>query len=157
MAQDTLANAKVFFLGAGFSAGANIPLTNILLPKAARLFRMEAPGIFERLNNYANDLDIDLDGAPDAVEFARLCTYLDFVELREHGGGERWSREGSRERVALKFFLAKAIATATPAASDLPACYLSFAEGLRPFDVVVTFNWDVLLEKALAHIRMPYS
>lgn len=157
MTEDPLANARIFFLGAGFSAGAGVPLTNALLPQAARLFRLEAPGLYERVKGYADDVDVNLDGAPNAEEFARFCTYLDFVELREHGGGERWSREGCRERVALKFFLAKAIAMATPAASDLPACYLSFAAGLRATDVVLTFNWDVLLEKALVRVGMPYS
>ncbi len=79
------------------------------------------------------------------------------MELREFGGGERWSEHGSRERLALKFFLAKVIAIATPDASTLPAYYLRFARDLTPNDVVVTFNWDVLLEKVLRHVGTEYS
>ena len=148
---------RVFFLGAGFSAGAGVPLTNTLLPKAAKLFQQEAPGLFERISWFASDADVDLNGAPNADDFARLCTHLDFMELREHGGGERWSAQGSRERLALKYFLAKVIARSTPAPADLPSFYHEFARGLTPWDVIVTFNWDGLVEAALAHVGIPYS
>lgn len=140
---------RVFILGAGFSAGAGVPLTQYLLPLAAKLFNAEAPGLFERISNYASNVDVDLTGSPDAEDFARFCTYLDFIELREHGGGERWSEEGSRERVALKFYLAKAIADHTPEPADLPSYYVDFASALTPNDIVVSFNWDLLLENAL--------
>lgn len=134
-----------------------MPLTNVLLPKAATLFRDQAGGLFERIGWWASDADVDLNGRPDAVDLARLCTQLDFMELREHGGGERWSVEGSRERLALKYFLAKAIATSTPTASELPAYYFEFAKGLRWSDVIVSFNWDTLVESLLDYAGVPYS
>lgn len=155
--EETFRRARVFFLGAGFSAGAGVPLTDELLPRAASLFRNEAPGLYERVNNFASDVDVDLTQKPNAEQFARLCTHLDFMELREYGGGERWSDRGSRERLALKFFLSKAIATATPKASDLPEFYTRFAHDLSCYDIIVTFNWDVLLEKSLAHIGKEFS
>lgn len=74
---------RIFFLGAGFSAGAGIPLTNALLPKASKLFSNEANGLFQRVCNYASQVDVDLLGTPDAEDFARLCTHLEFIELRE--------------------------------------------------------------------------
>lgn len=121
------------------------------------LFREEANGLYERICNYAMDVDLDLGSSPNAADFARFCTYLDFLELREHGGGERWSREGSRERLALKFFLAKAIAISTPDAHNIPECYVRFASGLTTRDVVITFNWDVLLENSLVSAGIPFS
>jgi hypothetical protein len=148
---------RVFFLGAGFSAGAGVPLTNVLLPKASDLFRQQAGGLFQRIGWFASDADVNLDGAPDAQDLARLCTQLDFMELREHGGGERWSAEGSRERLALKYFLAKAVATSTPRPAQLPDYYHQFANGLRTSDVIVSFNWDTLLENLLDHVGMPYT
>lgn len=148
---------RIFFLGAGFSAGAGLPLTNALLPLAAALFRSEAPGLFERISWWASSVDVDLDGSPDALQFSRFCTFLDFMELREFAGGERWSDEGSRERVALKFFLAKAIALSTPNAANLPRYYIDFVAGLRPGDAVVTFNWDTLLENTFDYIGREYS
>lgn len=152
-----LYEGRVFFLGAGFSAGAGVPLTQKLLPRALDFFRREGGGLYERVASYASDVDVDFSANPDAEDMARFCTYLDFIELRELGGGERWSSEGSRERVALKFFLAKAIATATPPAEKIPAYYIDFAKDLKVEDVIVTFNWDVLLERTLDYVGTSYS
>lgn len=44
---------RVFILGAGFSAGAGIPLTEGLLAKAMKTFSIECPGIYSRVENYA--------------------------------------------------------------------------------------------------------
>lgn len=148
---------RIFFLGAGFSAGANIPLMNKLLTASLNIFNEEASGLYERLSWHAQDLDLDLNSEVCASDFVQLCTYLDFMELREHGGGERWSREGSRERVALKYFLAKAVALSTPENNDIPTQYLSFASRLKAEDLVVTFNWDLLLEKSLDAVKKQYS
>ncbi|WP_262693118.1 SIR2 family protein [Kordiimonas aquimaris] len=153
----SIQTGRIFILGAGFSAGAGIPLTNKLLPEAVRLFRKEAPGLLSRVEGYADQIDVDLVGSPDAKDFARLCTYLDFVELREHAGGERWSDQGSRERMALKFFLAKAIASSTPALPNIPDYYKHFASKLTSDDIVLTFNWDTLLEMTLRREGLPYS
>lgn len=154
---EDIERGRVFFLGAGFSAGAGVPLTNVLLPKAATLFRDQAAGLFDRIGWWASDADVDLTDQPDAADLARLCTQLDFMELREHWGGERWSVEGSRERLALKFFLAKAIAISTPPASQLPSYYVAFAKGLLSNDVIVSFNWDTLVENLLDYAGVPYS
>lgn len=153
----TIEAGRIFFLGAGFSAGANIPLMNKLLPAALNIFKEEASGLYERLSGHAQDLDLNLRSEVCAVNFVQLCTYLDFMELREHGGGEKWSREGSKERVALKYFLAKAIVQSTPENNDIPTQYLSFASRLKAEDLVVTFNWDLLLEKSLDAVRKQYS
>ena len=154
---DPFEDARIFFLGAGFSAAAGIPLTNSLLPRAAELFQDAAPGLFERISGYADDIDVNLSGQPNAEDFARLCTYLHFIELREHGGGERWSADGSRERLALKFYLSKAIAFSTPTIGNIPQMYRDFANDISGNDVIITFNSDVLLEQALDAMAKPYS
>lgn len=41
---------------------------------------------------------------------------------------------------------------APPAADKLPDCYYKFAELLSPRDIVLTFNYDLVLEAALTHI-----
>jgi hypothetical protein len=151
-----ISNGRVFFFGAGFSVGAGVPLTDTLLPTAANLFKMHAPGLYERVCGYATEVDVDLDGAPDADSFARLCTHLEFIELREYAGGERWSDDGSREKLALKFYLAKAIALSTPVNAEIPEHYLTFARSLTPNDIIVTFNWDHLLEKVILSEGLEY-
>lgn len=82
---------RVFVLGAGFSAGAGVPMTDKLLSDALKKFSIECPGIYERVKNYAKESigapDDDLDLSK--VRFSELCTFLEFIELREYGGGER--------------------------------------------------------------------
>lgn len=153
----TIENGRIFFLGAGFSAGAGVPLTQDLLSSATTLFKDECNGVFQRVQSYAVDCDVDLEGVTDATDFSRLCTHLEFIELQEFAGGERWSDDGSREKLCLKFYLSKSIALSTPDPKDIPSYYLEFVSGLREGDIVVTFNWDVLLEKCLQSIGKRFS
>ena len=102
---------RVFILGAGFSVGAGIPLTKQLLEKTLEIFANESPGIYSRLEQHAivalgsKSEYLDLS----ELKFSELGTFLEFNELREYGGGERWSEYGSREKLALRFYLAKTL------------------------------------------------
>jgi hypothetical protein len=150
---------RVFILGAGFSAGAGIPLTEGLLANAMKKFSVECPGIYSRVENYAKESigapDDDLDLS--RVSFSELCTFLEFVELREYGGGERWCENGSREKLALRFYLAKTIAEQTPVIGSIPQLYLDFAAQLHERDIVISLNWDGLLEVALEAVGKIYT
>lgn len=166
MATDTKSNfdeymrtSRVFILGAGFSAAAGIPLTSALLRDAMRIFETECNGIFLRVDGYARDLEWRVKGEIDysRLSFSELCTHLEYVELSEYGGGERWSSEGSREKLALRFYLAKCIAQATPPAGAIPNLYIEFARQLNDRDVVISFNWDGLLELALLSVGKSYT
>lgn len=153
--------SRTFILGAGFSAGAGIPLTGQLLSKAMELFAAECPGLYSRVEGYVRTAFSVSRHEQQAIDFAELgfsdlCTFIEYIELKEYGGGERWSDSGSREKLALKFYLAKAIALATPAAGEIPPLYLEFARQIRPSDLVITFNWDCLLEAALNAVNVPF-
>lgn len=142
---------RTFVLGAGFSAGANIPMTDTLLKQALALMRDECPGLFKRIEGHAqtcfsNNLPL-LSQNLDARGFGRLSSYLHYIEMTEHAGGERWSAAGSREILTLKFFLSKKIAQLTP--THIPQVYIDFARQLDCYDTVITFNWDCLLELAI--------
>lgn len=152
--------SRVFILGAGFSADAGIPLTAPLLELAMRKFSVECPGLYERVNEYARESveqydrgDIDYS----RINFSDLCTFLEYIELREYGGGERWKAEGSREKLALKFYLAKTIAECTPTPDKIPQMYLDFVNQLHKRDIVISFNWDLLLEVALQRVGKTYT
>lgn len=153
---------RVFILGAGFSAAAGIPMTNTLLATAMDMFSRESPSLFERVEGYAREafgVSADRSTRVDftMVSFADLCTFIEYIELREYGGGERWNNSGCREKLALKFFLSKAIMASTPATSEIPELYLDFARQLRPTDIVVSFNWDCLLESALVRVGAEFQ
>jgi hypothetical protein len=151
---------RVFILGAGFSAAAGVPLTEQLLAIAMDKFETECPGIYARVENYAKEsigCPTDTKLNITDLSFSDLCTFLEFVELREYGGGERWSENGSREKLALRFYLAKAIVERTPNKNDVPQLYLDFAAQLHKRDVVISLNWDGLLETALDAVDMKYT
>lgn len=149
-------NGRVFFLGAGFSAGAGIPLTDRLLKLTMEMFQEECPAIFERVDNLAreaisqyDDNEIDYSN----VNFSNLCTYLEYMELREHEIGE----VASREKETLRYYLAKTIAKHTPAMKNIPDLYIEFAKQLSDNDIVVTFNWDLLLEMSLLKLGKEFT
>jgi hypothetical protein len=150
---------RVFILGAGFSAGAGIPLTEELLAGAMGKFSMECPGIYSRVENYAKESIGSADDYLDLsrVSFSELCSFLEFIELREYGGGERWCENGSREKLALRFYLAKTIMERTPAAKSLPQLYMDFAAQLHERDIVISMNWDGLLEVGLDAVGKTYT
>ncbi|MCZ6733462.1 MAG: hypothetical protein O7B27_13115 [Gammaproteobacteria bacterium] len=150
---------RVFILGAGFSDAAGVPLTAPLLEKAMGMFSVECPGLFSRVDGYARESveDIDSEVNYTAIDFSDFCTYLEYVELREYGGGERWANTGSREKLALRFYLAKTIAEHTPSKASIPPMYVEFAEQLHKGDIVISFNWDGLLEVALQRVGKPYT
>src|SRR6266852_6051901 len=119
---------RTFVLGAGFSAGGGIPMTDSLLKEAFALMRDECSGLFERIEGHAatcfsKDVPL-LSQSLDAQGFGRLSSYLHYIEMTEHGGGERWSAAGSREILTLKFFLSKRIAQLTP--TEIPPVYIDF-------------------------------
>lgn len=150
---------RLFVLGAGFSAEAGVPMTASLLDHAMQLFRSECPDIFERVRNYTQ-LAFGLgESEPDYrnVSLPDLCTFLDYVELRESGGREKWSDHGCRERLALKHYLAKAVMNTTPSPDNVPKLYKAFAAQLRETDVIISFNWDCLLENALTSVATSYT
>jgi len=157
--QESLKANRVFILGAGFSSAAGVPLTNELLREALHRFSIECPGIYSRVENYAMESIAQEAGSLDVqcLSFSELCTFLEFVELREYGGGERWNENGSREKLALRYFLAKTIVARTPGPSEVPLLYREFANQLQPLDFVISFNWDGLLEASLQAVGKPYT
>ena len=58
--------------------------------------------------------------------------HAEFIELREYGGGERWSENGSLEKVALRYYLAKTLVARTPRPAAVPELYRAFAAQLHP-------------------------
>lgn len=157
--EDYIRDRRLFVLGAGFSAAAGIPLTGTLLAGAMARFRAECHGLFERVDGYVNTCFRLGESVSDyhRLSLSEICTFLHYKELREYGGGERWSDAGSRENLALRYFLAKEVALRTPPIDAIPELYRRFAEQLCPGDIVISFNWDTLLELSLEAISKPYS
>lgn len=159
MGSNFFKRCRLFVLGSGFSASAGIPLTKPLLAQAMRLMKKEAEGIHWRINRSAGYLCRAEGWKRDyrSIPFDALSTFLSYQELREEAGGECWSDSGSREMLTFRFYLSKVIAQRTPNAGDVKDPHLSFVRQLHPGDIVLTTNWDCLLENALDQLGRPWS
>lgn len=156
--EEFITNRRLFILGAGFSAGAGIPLTDKLLKLTFELFHKESDGLFGRFKQHIQAcLMADTKPNYSRINIFELCTFLEYIELREYGGGERWSNSGSREKLALKYYLSRTIIENTPRSNNIPDVYIKFVSQLREGDLVISFNWDCLLEVALKMIGRDYT
>jgi hypothetical protein len=152
---------RVFVLGAGFSKPAGFPLGLELWHEVRHRVRClgGSAGKFNRdLENYLRYKQecFGLRIASDEVDFEDFMRYLDIEHFLGMRGSDTWSRSGNETTVIVKTLIGEILAGLTPAAGRIPSIYLEFADGLQPDDIVLTFNYDILLERALDDVRKPY-
>jgi len=152
---------RIFILGAGFSKPAGLPL-------ASELFRLVKRSIetkhgkdtkFQRdLENYI-DYRKSCDGVQineSDVDLEALMSFLDIEHFLGLRGKDTWSEEGNESQLMIRKAIGEVIHLNTPSSSKLPEAYYRFAESLSPHDIVITFNYDIVLERALDHVGKPY-
>ena len=152
---------RIFVLGAGFSKAAGYPLGLELwqeIRDRARHLRGRAATFHTDLDNYIEYMRVCkgkslTSGTVDFEDFMRFLDIEHFLGLR---GSDTWSTDGNEGTVVVKTLIGHILAELTPAPDDIPEVYLKFAEGLQPGDYVLTFNYDVLLERALDAVEKPY-
>jgi hypothetical protein len=157
---------RVFILGAGFSRPAGLPLALELFPEIRR--RIEADGNLT-IELHRNRFRLDVENyiqyqrncfgrslTPDEIDFEEFISYLDMNHVLGLGDGSSESQDGSPSQTLVKRLISQIIYERTPAAHDLPKAYYEFAESLCPGDTVITFNYDLVLERALSHVRKSY-
>jgi hypothetical protein len=157
--------SRTFVLGAGFSAGAGFPIVRNLkdqviqhaqsLPRCKPWFE-PGNGGFEKGQFYAGLEMVDPKGS---LQFEEILIALGnhlkradgwdpchrtFDALRDSCGHLLWKKQESIEKV--------------------PECYENFARywiGAHRFpgrvSAIVSFNWDLLTERALADSRLPWT
>lgn len=152
---------RIFILGAGFSHAAGIPLAVELWHEVKR----RARGLSGRAEKFRDDLKTfiqykkDCDGitlTPDQVNFEEFLAFLDIEHFLGLRGSDTWSVDGNETQVVIKTLIAEILAERMPSVENIPPLYKRFAENLRPSDYVLTFNYDVLLERALESVGKPY-
>jgi len=157
---------RLFILGAGFSRGAGLPLGNELLP----LIIARA----EQTLGADNALRADLDRYQTYIErskgiplsdadtpFEEFMAFLDVEHYLSLLGKDTWSQDGNLGQILVKKLIGQVIHEATPQPEKIPAHYIEFASNLRKGDILITLNYDILLERALARAgrafrRFPY-
>ena len=152
---------RIFILGAGFSKQAGFPLASELwgeVRSRARFLQGRAEQFHTDLENYleyrraCDGVEISADQV-DFEDFMRVLDIEHFLGLR---GSDTWSRDGNEGTIVVKTLIGHILAELTPSTENMPALYLEFAKRLQPDDYVLTFNYDVLLERALEAVGKPY-
>ena len=146
---------RLFVLGAGFSAPAGLPLGNRLLERVREDLRGSHRG-----GGWGGPLEKDVREwsslYPDApIDLERVLAYGHRKHYLRLLGSDEYFAHGSRAIVAARPAIQRILIQSTPTA--VPGLYQDFAQRLCPDDVVLTFNYDTLLEQALDKIGKPYS
>ena len=88
------------------------------------------------------------------MEFEDFLAFLDIEHHLGLAGRDKWSREGNESQVLVKWLVGQILVERTP--SVLPQLYYDFASELKPGDVILTFNNDVILEHTLERVERAY-
>ena len=89
------------------------------------------------------------------IDLERVLAYSHRKHHLHLLGSDEYYEHGSVSIVAARTAIQRTLIQATP--TFTPTLYSDFAERLGPNDVVLTFNYDTLLEQALDGIGKPYS
>jgi hypothetical protein len=156
-------NLSVYVLGAGFSSPAGLPLGDDLWKEIYRRATLMAGDPDDRASQFLDDLDSyiefkkECEGVslqPDEVMFEDFLGFLDVEHFLGLRGKETWSKEGNETQVIVKTLIGQILAEYMP--PKVPELYLKFARKLMPSDIVLTFNYDPLLEYACETVGTPY-
>jgi hypothetical protein len=88
-----------------------------------------------------------------------LEALMGFLDIEHHlglRGGDTWSDAGNEGQIVIKTLIGQILSERTPPAGTVPDLYVEFARKLKPNDYVLTFNYDILLERALDQAGVPY-
>lgn len=151
----------IYVLGAGFSAAAGLPMAVELWRE---ILRRGLPlggrgGRFQRdLDNYI-DFRRRCEGVELTYEEIDLEALMGFLDIEHHlglRGSDTWSDYGNEGQLIIRNLIGQILSERTPAAGKAPELYVEFARRLRPDDVILTFNYDILLERALDQAGVAY-
>lgn len=155
--QDSYPDFRLFIIGAGFSQPAGLPLGKDLLQCVREDLRFYYDYHYHGVES---PLEPEIRGwtslyPREPIDLERVLAY----SHRRHYLGLSRSDEtfahGSKSIVAAKEAIQRILIRETPA--TVPELYRDFAGRLRPGDVVLTFNYDTLLEQAFDDIGKPYT
>ncbi|GBF27590.1 hypothetical protein MnTg02_02644 [bacterium MnTg02] len=155
------AKHRIIILGAGFSRPAGFPLAPDLWQEIRKL-SAHLTGRAAKFNHdleayieYRRDCD-GLDLTSETVDFEDFMKFLDIEHFLSLRGKDTWSDEGNEGTIVTKFLIGKILARYVNAHPQVPELYLEFARRLEPRDLVITFNYDTLLERSLEAVSKPY-
>lgn len=161
---------NIYILGAGFSKPAGLPLGNELFRYVVEEMKKPVHWREYKINLYEDYLKKDIEKYIDyhksifgkkldeeEINFEELLSYLDLEHYLRLKGGDTWSEEGNESQVLIRNYISKIIFNRQTEMVDSDySLYEQFVEKLRPEDLVITFNYDTLLENSLSRKNIQY-
>jgi hypothetical protein len=154
-------NNAIYILGAGFSKPAGLPVADELWKEVVR----RALPMSERAAKFRTSLENYTEYQRrcfgkgltiETVNFEQFCGYLDIEHHLGLLGSDTWSAEGNEAQVIIKTLIGQILTERTPSSNTMPQLYIDFAKQLKPYDRILTFNYDILFERALDAAGVPY-
>lgn len=150
---------RLLILGAGFSKPAKLPLADELF----REVRRRVKNLYGGDNPLERDIKYYLgylqnaegfNGTADDIKIEKLLSFLDVEHYLGLKGSDTWSSDGNQTQLLVRHTIGYVLQDRTP--KDIPDMYKQFAKKLNPSDLILTFNYDTLLEQALESVSNPY-
>jgi len=146
---------RLFILGAGFSKPVGFPLGSELLEevrlRVRQMFRRSGwDGAFEKeISEWKELYPGKMLNLESVLAYSHRKHFLRVI------GSDEYFDHGSRSivaaRQAIQSILTERLSQKTP------LLFREFASQLTPYDVVLTFNYDTLLEQSMEEVSKPYS
>lgn len=148
---------NIFFLGAGFSRPAGLPLGDGLWTEV--LVASKSMGLYEKeLKNAIHEYLDYFYGktgekvTEEEIKLEEFMSYLDIDRhLALHGGDYTAPEEPLKNLISYVLHNDEKRIT-----NEQYQLYEKFVERLEPYDIIFTFNYDTVLEKALKRKNIPY-
>lgn len=152
---------RIFVIGAGFSVPAGLPTAADLYG----LVKSRIESVHGTDTKFHRSLDEFIDYKQstcnvnvthDEVDLEEFMSFLDIEHYLWLEGSDTFSSQGNGAQLLIKKFIGQIIHERTPDGQDLPSEYIEFAQNLKSTDVVITLNYDVILERALESVGKSY-
>ena len=152
---------RFFILGAGFSKPAGLPIASELYP----LVQRHIHSLHGKETKFDRDVEDFLaysnaagfsGQTKESLDLERFMSYLDIEHYLGFRGKDTWSIEGNESQLMIRQAIGSVIHNRTPPPDKIPDVYLRFAEALSVHDTVLTLNYDLVLEYALAAVGKPF-
>lgn len=152
---------RLIILGAGFSKPAGLPLGNELFPIILK--EAEKLGLSHILKSDIHsylELRSTIEGhnlQVDQIDLESFISYLDVEHFLLLRGGDTWTSEGNRSQILIRNLICKVLCERQAKMSTQDwALYEQFASFLTPDDIVITLNYDTILETSLTRKAIPF-
>lgn len=118
-----------------------------------------------RATKFRDDLDYYIEyvertqGRKSSYEDVDFEGFMGSLDIEHHlglRGPDTWSKDGNEGQIVVKTLIGQILTERLPAPTSIPEIYFDFAHALRPSGVVITFNYDILLELACEMARKTY-